>query len=228
MLRCPYCKVDISTKTDVCPLCHTNLVTAGVPKTEIKRMEHSFPRRSKLPPFSSNLFDIVYIVVALNVIIASIFVELLITQHVKVTWIIAALALYFYVFLRVTLRRDEYFPQKVAGQALLLTVVVYSTRAVLPEPRIIIEYILPAIYLASVLMIGIFLLINYKKPNRYLLNLISIALLSVMPYVLVMIANTESPLFSFITAIIGGLIFVTAMIFYAKPILSELRRQLHT
>lgn len=228
MLRCPYCKVNISTKTTVCPLCHTDLIAAGTSPAQIKKMEPAFPKRAKLQPLRTSLFDIIYIIVALNVIAASIATELIVIGHVKIAWIISALLLYFYVFLKVTIKKNEYFPQKVTGQALLLTVVFFTTRTVLPEPRVIVEYILPTIYLVSTLMIGIFLLINYKKPNKFILNLISIALLSVMPYVITAIADTESRIFALITAIAGASIFVSTVIFYSKPLLSELKRNLHT
>ncbi len=228
MIYCPYCKVKISTKTNVCPLCHTDLIAAGVSVDEIKRTETAFPKRAKLPPLSTNLFDKIYLLVAINVAIVAIFVEAMSTKHVRIAWIISALLLYFYLFLRVTLRSDDYFPQKVTGQAILLSVVVFSTRAVLPEPRIIFEYILPTIYLVSMIIIGIYMFINYKKPNKFLLNLISIALLSVLPYIIVKIAHTKAELFALITASIGGVICVTSVIIYAKPLIAELKRKFHT
>lgn len=227
MLRCPYCKVNISTKTTVCPLCHTDLIAAGTSPTQIKKMESAFPKRARLQPLRTSLFDIIYLIVSLNIVIASISAELIIVEHIKIAWIIAALLLYFYVFLRFTLKKDEYFPQKVAGQAILLTIVFFTTRTVLPEPRVIIEYILPTIYLVSTLMIGIFILINYKKPNKFILNLMSIALLSVAPYVVATIAHTESRVFALVTAVVGASIFITTAIFYSKPLLSELKRNFH-
>ena len=65
MVKCPYCKVSISTRTEVCPLCHKNLIEAGVSKEEIKKTPLDFPKRGKLPALSGTLFDKVYLLYTL-------------------------------------------------------------------------------------------------------------------------------------------------------------------
>ncbi|MBR3685764.1 MAG: hypothetical protein IKL86_05780 [Clostridia bacterium] len=227
MIKCPYCKVSIATRTDVCPLCHKNLIEAGVSKDEIKKTPLDFPKKGKVPALSGTLFDKVYLLCALNVVLVSLAVELIVFEHIKVSWLILSIIAYFYLFLRVTIRKANLFPQKVLFQALILSVVVICTRRILPEPDAIFEYILPVIYLISMIIMGIFFIVNYKKPSRYLLNLITIAALGFLPFCVDLIEDVHAHPMSIITASLGAAILITLFAFYAKTIVSELKRNFH-
>ena len=227
MIKCPYCKVSIATRTEECPLCHKNLIEAGVSKEEIKKTPLDFPRRGKLPALSGTLFDKVYLLCALNVVLVSFAVELIAFRHIKLSWLILSLIAYFYLFLRVTIRKANLFPQKVLFQAILLSVVVICTRRILPEPDAIFEFILPTIYLLSMIIMGIFFIVNYKKPSRYLLNLITIAALGFLPFGVDLIEDVHAHPMSITTAALGAAMIITLFAFYAKIIVSELKRNFH-
>ncbi|MBO5776599.1 MAG: hypothetical protein J6V83_04695 [Clostridia bacterium] len=227
MIRCPYCQVDIATRTNVCPLCHKSLTEAGVTIEEIKKTPLDFPKKAKLTWLAGSLFDKVYLLVALNLAVVLIIAELLVMGKIYFSWFILSLVAYFYVFLRVTLRHDNFFPQKVVGQAIILSIVALSTKRILPEPQIIFELMLPIIYLVSLIIIGIFFIINYKNPSRYLLNVITIALLGLLPFTLDMIEDASAHPLAIITASLAGVTLVTLVIFYARVILSELKRNFH-
>ena len=227
MVKCPYCKVSISTRTEVCPLCHKNLIEAGVSKEEIKKTPLDFPKRGKLPALSGTLFDKVYLLCALAVILVAITVELLVFDKIVTSWLLLSIIGYFYLFLRITIRKANFFPQKVLFQAILLSIVAVSTRRVIPKPEIIFESVLPFIFLVSMIIIGIFFLIHYKKPSRYLLNLITIALLGFLPFLIDFALDIHAHPLSIATAALGAIILIMLFVFYAKIIFSELKRNFH-
>ena len=166
MLRCPYCRITISTRTEVCPLCHVRLRDVGNSEEDIKRTARAYPPREKLKPLSGSLFDKIYLFAWLSLSIAMIVVEAALTRRVRFSWIAVAFLIYLYFLFRILIRGGEYFPQKVTAHALILSVAIYTLRGVLPEPEIIVEYLLPTLYLISNIAIAVFLIINYKRPNR--------------------------------------------------------------
>lgn len=227
MIKCPYCEVSISTRTDTCPLCHKSLIDAGISKEEIKKTPLDFPKRGKLPALSGTLFDKVYLLCSLAIVVCFLMVELIVFKNIHASWFVLSLLTYFYLFLRSTIKSANLFPQKVLFQAILLSIVAISTRRIIPEPQVIFEIILPFIYLVSMIIMGIFFLINYKKPSKYLLNLISIALLGFLPFVVDFALDKSFHPLSIATASLGAIMLVMLFAFYAKTIISELKRNFH-
>ncbi len=227
MVKCPYCGVSISTRTEVCPLCHKSLIEGGVSKDDIKKTPLDFPRRAKLSVFSGTLFDKVYLLCALNVMVVAIAVELIVLNKIKLSWLLLSLIAYFYLFLRLTIRSSNLFPQKVLGQALMLSVVAICTRRVLKDPDFIFEVMLPIIYLISMIIVGVFFILNYKNPSKYLLNIITIAVLGFLPIGISLLEQLPPHPLGIVTASLGGAIIITLFIFYSRIILSELKRNFH-
>ena len=227
MIKCPYCEVSISTRTDICPLCHKSLIDAGISKEEIKKTPLDFPKRGKLPALSGTLFDKVYLLCSLAIVVCFLMVELIVFKNIYASWFVLSLLAYFYLFLRSTIKSANLFPQKVLFQAILLSIVAISTRRIIPEPQVIFEIILPFIYLVSMIIMGIFFLINYKKPSKYLLNLISIALLGFLPFVVDFALDESFHPLSIATASLGAIMLVMLFAFYAKTIIGELKRNFH-
>lgn len=228
MLRCPYCNVNISTRTEVCPLCHTRLTDVGNSKEDIKRTARAYPPRGDLPPLSGNLFDKIYIYSWLCLSASFLISELVITHAARYSWIAISALLYFYVLFRLFIRSGEYFPQKVTAHAIVLTIVIYTLRSVLPKPVIILEYILPVIYLVSTIAIAVFLIVNFRRPNRYLLNIITVALMCSIPFLVLVILDEYGNFWlSLATMVIGLAVIIGTVAFKAKTILSELKRKFH-
>ncbi len=228
MLKCPYCQVEISTRTEVCPLCHAKLSDAGNTREDMKKTELAYPKRGKLPFLSGNLFDKIYLLFWFAFTAVFVLTESLLTGHARICWVVSSLMLYLYLLLRITLRGGSYFPQKITAHAVLLSVVVYTFSGVLPEPIVIFEFILPAVYLVSLLAICVFIAINYKHPDRYLLNIISIGLLSALPFLIVMLTDSHAnPIMSAVTLSIGVSAIAVTVIFKARHIVNELKRKFH-
>ena len=153
---------------------------------------------------------------------------LVITHAARYSWIAISALLYFYILFRLFIRSGEYFPQKVTAHAIVLTIVIYTLRSVLPEPVIILEYILPVIYLVSTIAIAVFLIVNFRRPNRYLLNIITVALMCSIPFLVLVILDEYGNFWlSLATMVIGLAVIIGTVAFKAKTILSELKRKFH-
>ena len=88
MIKCPYCEVSISTRTDTCPLCHKSLIDAGISKEEIKKTPLDFPKRGKLPALSGTLFDKVYLLCSLAIVVCFLMVELIVFKNIYASWFV--------------------------------------------------------------------------------------------------------------------------------------------
>ena len=228
MLRCPYCHVNISTRTEVCPLCHTRLTDVGNSKDDVKHTARAYPPRSDTHTLQGNLFDKIYLYSWLCLSVSFLIAEGVMTKSVKYAWIPISALLYFYILFRLVIRSGEYFPQQVTAHAIILTVVIYTLRSVLPEPVIIFSYLLPTLYLVSTVAIAVFMIINFRRPNRYLLNIITVALMCSIPFIVLMILREDNSfIMALITMVIGLAVIIGTIAAKAKTILSELKRKFH-
>lgn len=228
MIVCPNCKVEIGCRTETCPLCHTNLIDAGIKQSDIKRKEFAFPKRGKLPFLLGKHFDIVYFASFILIVTASILIELFaLGTKIRVSWIILASMIYIYSFLRYVIQSSSYFTKKVAIQAFILTGLACSTIEVIPNPLVLVEYVLPSIYLLAIVLIVAYLLLHWNTPRKHLLTLLSISLLAVIPMIGVYAVESTATIYALVVAIIGGVIVLVSAIASWKKIINELKRAFH-
>lgn len=226
-MTCPNCGVTIGCKTDICPLCHTDLLAAGGDPTELKRIERAYPTVKKFPLARGLVFELVYIILALVASIVALSVEWVLAGKIRFSFILMAVLLYLYVLFRYTIKNDKYFTQKVALQALVLSVVVFSVRGALPDATIILNWVLPVLYLVSMLLVAVYILIHIKAPRRHLINLLSLALLGFLPFALGFALKEGPSVLSMTTAGIGGVVIICSLVFSFRKVISELKRIFH-
>lgn len=224
---CPDCGVKIGCKTPVCPLCHTDLIASGVEPAELKRADRAYPTVKKFPLARGQAFELVYLILAFVATVVSLSVEWVLEGKIRFSFIIMAVFLYLFVLVRYTLNNDKYFTQKVALQALVLSVVVFSFRSALPDATLILNWVLPLLYLVSMLLIAVYILIHIKTPRRHLINLLSIATLGILPFALGFALKEGPSILSITTAAIGAVVIICSFIFSFRKIASELKRIFH-
>lgn len=232
---CPHCHVTIACRTDICPLCHARLNAANGDLQELRRLPRAFAPRGKNSILDTTLFDKVFLLVLACVSLVSLASELLISGELKFFWAILSSGLYLYFLIRATIKDTHYFSQKVVAQALVLTVLGFAFLGVMPDyrPLFAFEFILPIIYMVSMIMIAIYIILRFKSPRLYIMNLISVALLGVLPLIVLAIGRSVpniavlNPVMAIVTAIMGAVIIITTLIFSAKKIIAELKRKLH-
>lgn len=220
----------IECRTKVCPLCHATFNKDVCETDEIRRLPRAFPRRSGTPFFANSFFDEVYLLMALTATLTALIAELIITGRVKWVFLVIGALLVFYILVRKIIVDTRYFSQKVLAQAVALTFFcILIQMYVYDEPTIIYQYALPIIYLVSMTAMAVYMLINIKNPRLHLVNLIVVALLAVLPAIIVYIVPDahQNRTLALITAVLGGVIVATTLIFAAKKLWYELKRIFH-
>lgn len=227
-MKCPHCKVDIACRTSVCPLCHVPFNNIEGKLDEAQKLPRAFPPKGRAPLFSTTIFDKIYLAIALYLAMLSLVIEYIVTAKIESSLIAIAALFYIYFSIRFTIQNTGYFSQKVVAQTVVLSVVAVLSRNVIPRPLFVFEFLLPGLYITAMLVILVFIIIKHKYPQKYLLNLLSIALLGMMPYIILCFTDTEYKLLSVLNAVFGGVVFLATLIFSSKKIKQELIRLFHT
>lgn len=228
-MKCSHCNVTIGCRTPVCPLCHAPFSKTDGTLAEAKKLPRAFPVRSKAPLFGTSRFDKIYFLVAVNIILTALIAEYVVARSFNWVWVVAAGLFYLYLLIRGTIQDAKYFSEKVVMQTIVLSVLAFTLQSIIPRPLMVFEFILPILYLISLIMIAIYTLTRIKSYRRHLMNLLSIALLSFLPFLVIIASKEEAPNFilSVITASFGGVIILTSLLFSARKIFYEIKRIFH-
>ena len=224
MIRCPKCDVVIACRTETCPLCGEKL---NLTPEQRRTLPRAFPPRGRAPLFSNASFDRLYWLVSLVVILVSFVTEGVVTHRVPWSLAILGFIIYFYFLIRSTLQDTTYFSQKVVVQAVLLSVVAVCIRGVLPNPHLIFEWILPIIYLVAMALNGIYIMLHFHSSRKFLLNLITVALMCFIPICALKIAGGSFLTPSIVAAVFGGVVIFLTLAFSYRKVLAELKRIFH-
>lgn len=226
-MKCPHCKVEVACRTTVCPLCHVPFNNVEGTLDEARKLPRAFPAKGRAPLFSTSIFDKVYLGIALYLAALAVILEFIFTGQIKSALAVAAALFYIYFSIRFTFQNTGYFTQKMVAQTVVLSVVAFFFRNVFPRPVIVFEFILPGLYLAAMVSISIYILIKYRYPQKYLLNLLSIAILGIMPVIILCFFETDYRLLSILTASFGGAVILALFLFSGKKIKQEFIRLFH-
>ncbi|MDR0696515.1 MAG: DUF6320 domain-containing protein [Christensenellaceae bacterium] len=229
-MTCPDCGIEIGCRAYKCPLCHKILVNdSNIDDMQMLRLPRYFPPLSKAPAFATALFDKIYLVISICIAITML-ITFILLESFRFFWVTLAGLLYLYFLIRYTIRGTNHLTQKVVFQTLLLTAISFTLPTAFTSPLVIYEYILPAIYLTSIIILGIFTLIHFKMMSRHLINLVFVALLGIFPFVINIVTDsTARPnlIFSSVTGTLAVTIIILSLIFSSKQIISQLKRIFH-
>ena len=227
-MKCPHCQIEIACKTTLCPLCHVPFSNAEGDLDQAQKLPRAYPQKGRAPLFSTTMFDKVYLGIAAYLAVFALVIEYIVTTNLMWSFIVIAALLYIYISIRFTIQNFGYFSQKVVVQTIMLSAIAILGRNLFPRPLLVYEYVLPLLYMLSMIIISIFVVIKHKHPQKYLLNLLSIALLGMMPLVILGFTGSNFKLLSILTACLGGIIIAATLIFSSKRIKQELIRLFHT
>jgi|AGTN01.2.fsa_nt_gi hypothetical protein len=226
-MKCSHCNVEINFRTPVCPLCHSPFSRENGSLDAMKKLPRAFPKLGRPPVLGTTMFEKVYFFTALSIALITLVAEFSVYMKVRWFWIVSAGLVYVYFLIRGTIQDTKYFSQKVLAQAVFLSIIGFTLQNVLERPFYVFEYILPTIYLISMIMIGIYILANLKNQRKHLIHLLSVALLAFMPFAVVLGGSSPNWILTVITASLGGLIIIITIIGSMRNIVSEFRRLFH-
>lgn len=226
-MKCPHCKVEIACRATVCPLCHVPFHNSEGALDAAQKLPRAFPPKGKAPFLATSRFDKIYLAVSANLAALAFLLEYLIADSVKASMLFSAVLFYIYFSIRFTIQHTGYFSQKVTAQTLALTLIILLVRNLLPRPVFVFEYILPSLYILAMLVISVFILIKYKYPQRYLLDLLSIAVLGLTPMIILVVTKNTYYKLSVYTAVSAGVVIFALLVFARRKIKREFVRLFH-
>ncbi|MDR0751231.1 MAG: DUF6320 domain-containing protein [Christensenellaceae bacterium] len=225
---CPKCGIEIGCRAVKCPLCHAQLSDIENSNVELLRLPRYFSPLNKAPAFATALFDRIYLAIAASIAI-TMFITFIVLKSFRFFWVTLAGLVYLYFLIRYTIRGTNHLTQKVVFQTLLLTAISFTLPPAFTSPLFIYEYILPAIYLASIILLGIFTLSHWKMMSRHLINLVFVAFLGIFPFIINILSDSKAPnlIFSIVTGTLAVSIILISLISSSKKIVSQLKRIFH-
>ncbi len=224
---CKHCNVDIKCKTLQCPLCHNPLDKDEQTILEYKKSVRAFPIRKRKRPSNSSKFDLLYFFIALGLSLVSLIVNLIISPRLLWSLVVITSLIYLYFLVRNTILSPKRICGKVIGQALVLTLLIIAIEIMLQGRFNLYAYALPAVYLISQAIVGIFIAVNRKKNTRYLVPLMTMGILGIIPFIIAVSEGIKVlwPSLS-VGAISAAIILITIILEY-KAIGQELKRIFH-
>lgn len=224
MTRCNSCNVEILTPGDKCPLCHKPLEVEEQNDTR----SASFPERGFVQVKALYQLDRYFLSVAFFLSFVFLIWEGIATKwNIKIAWIPMAVFLDIFYWLRVRHYIQKYFSSQILTHTLTLCLVALSTYYVLRDPRIIYEYMFPSIILTTYIGMGIYILMNLKFPKKYILSALVLGIFALVPLFLSLIYGADSYVFSFITAIMGGLTILLVLLLALTRLAWEIKKLFH-
>lgn len=218
-MHCDKCNVEITCKTDVCPLCHS-------PVLQDKDLTNAYaPRRNKIGrrdiPFSKWYFSVAALIVVIVAILNLVF-----ARSAYWTLLVAGILLYLYYCIRITALSYRHLNMKIFGQTVALTALGVLLETTINAKTYVFEVILPLVFLIAIITVTINILMNIDNARSFLVSYLLVAILGVIPLIVVFIKNE---LFwpSFSVAIISLITLIILTIVARKKIAEEFKRIFH-
>lgn len=216
-MRCEKCNVEIGCKADVCPLCHTPLSSSG---------EVAFPTPDTKRIIVGKL-KLIYIICAVVVNIVTVTLNFVLDPNPLWCFPVLVCSVYVYYFISVTVVAKRGTDKKILGQALMLTVVFAVIKLTIGGNHWIFISWLPAVYMASDIIMLIFVFKKKTEASKYIATLLLLCLFGAIPCVSAYVFDLSVKIPSIVATSLSGLIFVVTVCTNFKTIKLELKKIFH-
>jgi hypothetical protein len=223
---CPECKINISSKTDRCPLCRRELPPA------VQDAAEEYPGFEPINKRNKRLARTATIVGAL-LIGLSVLCNLLWSSGG--VWCAAFSACVLYVRGPVLLTFNKrihlgwkLFAHAVAMPLLLIVANIFASRTeMISRATWAISYAMPAIFVGFIVTINIIMLNSQQKRQDYLLYQLSLCVIAFVPLILAL-CGLAQPVYPSIVAAACSILTIGWLLIFAKKIVStEFVRKFH-
>lgn len=228
MLYCKHCKVNISTETEYCPLCHRKLEIKEKVGTQI-----TFPKTQNQVKKRNVLKMIINIICPL-LIATTVLINLLTYSGVLWSVIDTMGIIYVWLFGMWSFKKDAGLGIKILANVLAINLILISINifgynlATMPNELWALTYTLPFILSAVILINNVFILIKRFAIKEFLLSQLSLCALSVTFFILMLCLDPVSILFPKI--MVGSLAVFTLISMFVlapKSIKQEISKKFH-
>ncbi len=231
-MKCVHCGITIAGRCEVCPLCHATLAVEGSSGDKaLRSLPKAFPTRGSARLLSTNVFDKIYSLIALIIVISLSIVELIIFTRIRYVLLVGSGFIYFYFLIRSTLHNNKHFSQKVVAQVFVISLLCVLSQVLIDYTNMFVfEYGLPILYIIALVAEGINLIINIKRPRIHFMTLIATALIATVPAIVVNAIIKQPVSTNLLPAIVAGVgtfVCLLTVILWFRRIVAELQRIFH-
>lgn len=218
MEYCDDCKVNISTKTNICPLCHKKI------KIEKDAID-TFPAYEPLKNIYTKTATIISLI-APFLIVVSLFLNLFIIKTSY--WSVIAIVGIIYLWLLglITFNRKIRIQTKIIAHAITIPLVLVAINAFASNELIIervtwaISYAVPLIIFCFIAFINFIMIRTKQNFREYLLYQFTLCLIGFVPLI-ILLFGVAKPIFPSLVTAIYSFWTIFNLIFYSKDIVKE-------
>lgn len=218
-MYCKKCNVNVNCLTDHCPLCHE-------PIEADKELDRAFP----IPKVDKRLhtkFSLIYTILASLVVIACIIANIFTNPEFMWSVMVLICLSYIYYLVRFTFISQGHFTARVFGQAVALTILLFSVRRIFGGNDWIFITWLPIVYFVSEVLLSIYMLINKKRARKYIISLLALSILGIIPVAVAYVLDVSVKWPSIAVTAVSVATIIVSLIMGRKIIVGELKRYFH-
>ncbi len=223
MKHCKYCKTDVDTANDFCPLCFNH-----IEETDPSYEQFYTPRRKnetldRKKHFISKLF----LFLTVCAITVCFFVNYLVNFKIKWFLVVTFGILYVWVLIAHTIMSRQSAFKKILLQIISIIALLYFTQQVSKSHDWLLQYVYPSISFTVVIVLNMILFIDKNRNDKMLGFTAIITLMGIGSLLFLIFDLSPFGLLNFINCIICGLTLLGLLIFGTDAIKQELSKKLH-
>lgn len=223
MKYCKYCKTQVDTTNDFCPLCFNHLAETDSCYEQLysKRLKNETTDRKRL--FVSKLF----LFLTICAITACFFINYMVNFKVKWFLVVTFGILYVWVLVAHTIMSRNSAFKKILLQIISIFALLYFTERVSDPQEWLLPYVYPSISFTAVFALMMILFIDKNRGHKVLGFTFIISLLFAGSVVIMALNLAKFKLLNFLNCIICGLTIIGLLIFASNAIKHELSKRFH-
>lgn len=222
MKHCENCKVDVSTDENYCPICYNYLSEGEGQEFPLYLKRTNETKISLGASFVTKLF--VFISICIAVICGAI--DYMTTKEFTWSLVVCASILYAWVLVGHTVISSRSIFEKILFQLCALFVLLLSLNNI-SKGSWLFDYVLPSIFMASSVVMGIILLSSPLRKNYLLTFFVFYLLFAIISLFVVIFANEVYSLLYVVNLIANALIALGTLIFGFRRIKTDITKFMH-
>lgn len=225
MKYCSSCKIHVNNKRNTCPFCYSVLEDDG---SELTNQEYPKYVRKKRLSMATKILLFISIVVCLASLLVNIYTVSIGDKYYWSIFVFAAF-IYLWIILKYVFTSRGVVTERIITTAIITGFVIFLIELLFVKSTTLwfsIAIVIPFIFMATILIVLIFMMANRKLVIDTLFSLFGFTLLLMVP--LLVCAYTNMLLWpSIICASMGAVTLIYMLVFHTRDVTEEFKKRLH-
>lgn len=221
MKQCKYCKIEVDTTNDFCPLCFNHLDDVSDKSDGL----YTLRQKNETTNITRNFLIKLFVFLSICVIATCVIVNEFTHPETPWFWVVAFSVIYIWVLICHTILSKQPAFLKVLLQIISLMLLLYSAEKISIETWVL-PYVYPSMSLAILFVLVMILFVSSKRSD-YLLGFSVIVLLLTIVSLLITLLTDYYKLLNFINIVLCILAFIGFYIFGWQAIKEDIRKKWH-